>query len=101
MFQIYAAFNKDFPQFAIRIDKSNRDFDKLIKDSFTKKKMDDIVKHRSELICSIFPGNVVDGEKNIKTIDIFMCINEMLSVVVPNSNVIYSVKTKTSCSTIE
>lgn len=97
LFQIFSALYKDVPQLAQIIDISFGEFDMLIRDSFTINSMNELIEQRSQLVCSLFPNRVVNGAKNIKIIDLFMCINEMFIAIASKSNVVYSLKIRKSC----
>lgn len=96
LYQIYAAFYKDITQMKEKIDSSRRSFDKFVKNSF-EKNIDELVWDRSQLLCAYFPKKVVACQKNLKTIDSFMCMNEMFIVIASYSNVAYSMKTHNIC----
>lgn len=96
LYQIFAAFYKDFSQIQKRFNESDREFDKFIVESFQKKEMTELVDHRNKLFCTLFAEKVFHGEKNMKSIDVFMTVNEMLNVIAMSSDVVYSVKTKKS-----
>lgn len=97
LYQIYAAFFKDIQNIQTNINRSDRQFDIFIRESFFKKNIDELNGSRNHIFLSLFPERVFHGKKNIRILDVFMTINEMFNKLSENSNVIFSMKTKTVC----
>lgn len=92
LYQTYAAFYKDIPKFANIIENSELEFDVLVKSSFNVEKEEEIIELRNDLICSTFPEKIVFGPENTRTIDAYMCMNEMFHTLQSKSTILYSMK---------
>lgn len=97
LYEIWAAFYKDIPAIKAEIDKSDYQFDKFIRDSFLEKNIDSLKNTRNHLLLTLFPEKVFHGVKNMKTINVFMTINEMFFKLSDNSSVIFSAKAQGIC----